>query len=129
MMKVNELTEQIIGAAIEAHRHKGPGLLESTYELCLQHELGLRGIPSERQLMLPIEYKGLTVPEAYRIDLMVENTVIVELKTVKALEDIHTAQVLTYLQAADKQIGLLINFKSVLLKDGIRRLANNYKES
>ena len=126
-MKTDELTEQIIGAAIEVHRHKGPGLLESTYELCLQHELTLRGIQSERQLMLPIEYKGLIVPEAYRIDLLVENKVIVELKTVTALQDIHTAQVLTYLQASEKQVGLLINFHTTLLKDGIRRIVHNYK--
>lgn len=124
-MKINELTEQIIGAAIEVHRHKGPGLLESTYELCLQHELKLRGIESVRQLMLPIEYKGLHVPEAYRLDLLVEDSVIVELKTIEALKAIHTAQVLTYLRASDKNLGLLINFHTTLLKNGIKRIVHN----
>lgn len=127
-MKINELTEQIIGAAIEVHRHKGPGLLESTYEVCLQHELKLRGINSERQVMLPIEYKGLLVNEAYRIDLLVENTIIVELKTVEALKAIHTAQILTYLQASNKQLGLLINFHTTLLKNGLKRVVHKLPE-
>lgn len=126
-MNLDELTENIIGAAIEVHRELGPGLLESSYEKSLAHELSLRGITGRRQMRLPIVYKELEIDDAYRIDLLVEDQIIVELKTVDRIEDIHKAQLLTYLKMSGKSVGLLINFQSVLLKDGIRRIVNNYK--
>lgn len=126
-MNLDELTENIIGAAIEVHRELGPGLLESSYEKSLAHELSLRGITGRRQMRLPIVYKELEIDDAYRIDLLVEDQIIVELKTVDRIEDIHKAQLLTYLKMSGKSVSLLINFQSVLLKDGIRRIVNNYK--
>lgn len=114
-------TEPIIGAAIEVHRQLGAGLLESTYEECLCHELHLRGIRFMRQLELPVSYKGLKLACGYRIDLLVEDTVVVELKAVEQLLPVHEAQLLTYLHLANKPVGLLINFNVPLLKDGIRR--------
>lgn len=123
---LNKLSGEVIGAAMEVHRDLGPGLLESTYELSLQHELKLRGLDSVRQLVLPIQYKDLVVPEAYRIDLLVENCLVIELKTVEALLPIHSAQLLTYLRMSDNHLGLLINFHSVRLTDGIKRLVHNF---
>ena len=123
---LNNLSKAVIGAAIEVHRDLGPGLLEMTYELSLQHELQLRGFASERQLKLPIKYKNLVVPEAYRIDLLVENCLVVELKTVEVLLPIHSAQVLTYLKMSNNHLGLLINFHTVRLADGIKRLVHNF---
>jgi GxxExxY protein len=123
---LNKLSNEVIGAAIEVHRDLGPGLLEMTYELSLQHELQLRGYASERHVILPIKYKGMVVPEAYRIDLLVENCLIIELKTVESLLPIHSAQVLTYLRMSNKHLGLLINFHSVLLTDGIKRLVHHF---
>jgi len=119
-----DLTESVIGAAIEVHRAIGPGLLESTYQYCLRHELALRGIGYESEVPLPIRYKGYTVGEAYRIDLVVEGRLVVELKSVEATLDLHKAQLLTYLRLAHRRLGLLINFNTVLLKDGITRVAN-----
>lgn len=124
--KLNKLSNQVIGAAIEVHRDLGPGLLESTYELSLQHELELMGISSERQLALPITYKGLVVPEAYRIDLLVENCLVIELKTVTEFTPIHSAQLLTYLRMSGNHLGLLINFHTVRMADGIKRLVHNF---
>lgn len=126
--QLNKLSNEVIGAAIEVHRDLGPGLLETTYEASLQHELMLRGIASERQLLLPIQYKDLVVPDAYRIDLLVEKSLIVELKTVQTLLPIHSAQVLTYLRMSNKHLGLLINFHTVRLADGIKRLVHNFPE-
>jgi GxxExxY protein len=123
---LNQLSNEVIGAAIEVHRDLGPGLLETTYELSLQHELGLRGFVSERQIVLPIKYKDLVVPEAYRIDLLVADSLVVELKTVESLLPIHSTQLLTYLRMSNKCIGLLINFNSVLLKEGIKRLIHHF---
>ena len=123
---LNQLSNDIIGAAIEVHRELGPGLLEMSYELCLQHELGLRGIRAERQMKLPISYKELAVPEAYRIDLLVEDSVIVELKTVETLMPLHSAQLLTYLKMSGKHLGLLINFQSIRLAEGIKRLVHQF---
>ncbi len=114
-------TEPIIGAAIEVHKQLGPGLLESTYEECLCHELHLRGIQFRRQIDLPVTYKGLKLDCGYRLDLVVEDTVVVELKAVEQLLPVHEAQLLTYLRLAGKPVGLLINFNVPLLKDGIRR--------
>jgi GxxExxY protein len=120
-MDVNKITEQIIGAAIEVHRVIGPGLLESAYEECLCHELGLRGISFERQRPLPVEYQGIKLECSYRLDLLVENAVAVELKAVSSIEPIHEAQLLTYLRMGGWKIGLLINFNVPVLKNGIRR--------
>ena len=123
-MNVNDdpLTHRIIGAAIEVHRLLGPGLLESTYEECLSHELTLLGIPFERQVPLPIVYKSMTLLRAYKPDLLVDNAVIVELKTVDKILSVHDAQILTYLRLSGLERGLLLNFNSVPLKAGIRRL-------
>lgn len=123
---LNQLSNEVIGAAIEVHCELGPGLLETTYELSLQHELKLRGLTSARQVMLPIKYKDLIVPEAYRIDLLVENVLVIELKTVESLLPIHSAQLLPYLRMSGKNLGLLINFHNILLKDGIKRLVHNF---
>ena len=123
---LNKLSGEVIGAAIEVHNDLGPGLLESSYEASLQHELKLRGIESVRQLVLPIKYKDLVVPEAYRIDLLVENCLVIELKTVEALFPIHSAQLLTYLRMSNNHLGLLINFHTVRLTDGIKRLVHNF---
>jgi GxxExxY protein len=116
------LTHRIIGAAIEVHRLLGPGLLESTYEECLCLELTLLGIPFERQVPLPIVYKSMTLLRAYKPDLLVDHAVIVELKTVEKILPVHEAQMLTYLRLSGLERGLLLNFNSVPLKAGIRRL-------
>jgi GxxExxY protein len=123
---LNELSNRVIGAAIEVHRELGAGLLEATYELSLQHELQLMGIASERQLALPVTYKGLVVPEAYRIDLLVERCLVIEIKTVSAFSPIHSAQLLTYLRMSGNHLGLLINFHNIRLTDGIKRLVHNF---
>jgi len=123
---LNKLSKEAIGAALELHSLLGPGLLETTYELSLQHELQLRGYEVQRQMPLPIEYKGLVVPEAYRIDLLLENQLVIELKAVETLQPIHSAQLLTYLKMSGKHLGLLINFHSVRLTDGIKRLVHNF---
>lgn len=123
---LNKLSNEVIGAAIEVHSDLGPGLLESSYEASLQHELLLLGISSVRQLALPIKYKDLVIPEAYRIDLLVEDCLVIELKTVETLLPIHSAQVLTYLRMSNKHLGFLINFHTVLLKEGIKRLVHNF---
>ncbi len=120
-MQFDTLSRQVIGCAIEVHRHLGPGLLESSYEQCLAHELHLQGISFVAQKPLPVIYKGLTLDCGYRVDLLVEGRLIVELKSVKALAAIHEAQLLTYMKLADIKTGLLINFNEVLLKNGIRR--------
>jgi GxxExxY protein len=117
-----ELTHQIIGAAIEVHRILGPGLLESTYEECLCHELVQHGLPFERQKAIPVVYKGVKLGCGYRIDLVVSNRVILELKSVDSLAPIHDSVLLTYLKLSGHRIGLLINFNVQMLKDGIRRL-------
>ena len=115
------LTGRIIAAAIEVHREIGPGLLESAYEECLCRELGSVGMHFERQRELPVVYKGVPVPSAYRLDLLVEGEVIVELKAVEAVLKVHEAQVLTYLRMSGLRVGLLINFNVPVLRDGIRR--------
>jgi len=119
-----QLTGQIIGAAIEVHKQLGPGLLQSTYQACLCHELELRGISFECQKPLPLEYKGIKLECGYRIDLSVAGLVIVEIKSVEALAPIHEAQLLTYLKLTGVKVGFLINFNVVVLKDGIRRLVH-----
>jgi len=124
-MKEEQATVGIIGAAIEVHRTLGPGLLESVYEECLVVELGLRGIPCVRQRPVPLQYKGLTIGTDLKIDLVVDDRVVVELKAVEKLLPIHEAQILTYLRLTSKEIGLLINFNVPLLKEGIRRFLNH----
>ena len=121
-MLLNEkLTEAIIGAAIEVHREFGPGLLESSSERCLCRELFLRGIKYLRQVELPIQYKGVALESGYRIDLIVEDTVIVELKCIEKILPVHEAQLLTYMKLSGKRIGLIINFYAPVLKDGVLR--------
>ena len=127
-MHENEVSRKIIGAAIEVHKILGPGLLESAYELSLERELQLQGLKVQRQVGLPLVYKDVKCDLGYRLDLLVENTVIVEIKSVEALNDIHMTQLLTYLKLSDRKLGLLINFNVILLKDGIRRMVNNQKE-
>ncbi len=127
-MTDNQLTHAIIGAAIEVHRVLGPGLLESAYEECLARELTLRNIKFERQKPLPVVYKDVKLDCGYRLDLLVEGRVVLELKTVESLAPIHEAIMLTYLRLSGCQIGLLINFHTQILKDGIKRLVLNYRE-
>ena len=117
-----ELSEQIIGAAIEVHRHLGPGLLESAYHRCLVHELGLRGLSLETEVSLGIDYKGIRLASGYRLDIVVENKVVVEVKAVEGLAPIHQAQLLTYLRLGGYQLGLLVNFNVSVLREGIKRL-------
>lgn len=124
-MELNEITKNIIGAAIEVHRTLGPGLLESTYEACLFYELEQMGLYVERQVELPIKYKNVSLETGYRIDLIVENDVIVELKSVKELLPVHTAQIITYLKIANKSKGLLMNFNEARLMDGVKRITND----
>lgn len=121
---LNSITQQIIGAAIEVHRHLGPGLLESTYEACLAHELMERGFSVKCQLKLPVVYKAIRLDAGYRIDMLVNEQVLVEIKSVDKLIPIHEAQLLSYLKLSDRKLGLLINFNMLLLKDGIKRIAN-----
>jgi GxxExxY protein len=123
-----ELTHEIIGAAIEVHRVLGPGLLESAYEECLAHDLKHRLIPFERQKALPLVYKDVKLDCGYRIDLLVDRRVVVELKAVENLAPIHDAVLLTYLRLSGCSIGLLINFHTVVLRDGIRRLVHQYRD-
>ena len=124
MDDINRLTGEVISAAIEVHKTLGPGLLESVYEECLCRELQLRKISHERQKELPVEYKGLKLNCGYRLDILVDNRVIVELKACESLQPIHEAQLLTYLKMTDVKVGLLINFNVSLLKEGIKRIAN-----
>lgn len=123
--RADQLSKIIIGAAIEVHRALGPGLLESAYESCLCRELSLRDVPIQRQVELPLEYKGIIVDCAYRLDLVIDDCVIVELKAVQQLEPIHEAQLLTYLRLTGIRLGLLINFNVAVLRQGIKRLVHN----
>ena len=125
-MLAEELTQQIIGAAIEVHKQLGAGLLESSYERCLCRELSLREIPFKCQLELPIIYKGLVLESGYRIDLLVDDEVVVEIKAVEKILPIHEAQLLTYLRLSGNHVGLLINFNAKLLKDGLKRIVHDF---
>ena len=122
--RANELSRIVIGAAIEVHRALGPGLLESAYEACLCRELTVRELPFQKQVPLPLVYKGLELDCSYKIDIKVCDLLIVELKSVEAIEPIHEAQLLTYLRLSNLWLGLLINFNVLVLKDGIRRLVH-----
>jgi GxxExxY protein len=124
-MKLNEISGQIVDAAMKVHTALGPGLLESVYEACLAHELRRRGMVVETEVPLPVRYEGINIECGYRLDLLVDGQVIVELKSVAELSAIHQAQLLSYLKLSAKKLGLLINFNVVHLKDGIKRLAND----
>jgi GxxExxY protein len=128
-VKINELTEKVIGAAMDVHRALGPGLLESAYEACLARELTMQGIAFEQQVELPVVYRGVPLSCGYRLDFLVENELILELKAVEKLLPIHEAQLLTYLKLSDKRIGLLINFNVTLLKQGLHRIVNQLSET
>jgi GxxExxY protein len=122
--KADELSREIIGAAIEVHKHLNPRLFESAYEECLCCELGLRGIEFKRQVPLPLNYKGMKLECGYRLDLLVEDLVVVELKAVEAFDPIYDAQMITYLKLRNAWLGMIINFNVRKLKDGVRRLVN-----
>jgi len=122
----NVLSGEILDASIEVHKTMGPGLLESVYEYCLWKELGLRGIMAERQIAVPLFYKGEEIGKDYRIDILVENQIIIEIKAVDFILSVHEAQLISYLKLADKRLGFLINFNAALLKQGFKRFVNNY---
>ncbi|MGR3319105.1 MAG: GxxExxY protein [Candidatus Anammoxibacter sp.] len=125
MKEEDRLSKEIIGAAIEVHRHLGPGLLESAYEECLCRELAIRSLTFERQKALALSYKGIKLDCGYKLDIVVDGLVILELKAVDRIEPIHEAQLLTYLKLADLKLGILINFNVPVLKEGIKRIVNN----
>jgi GxxExxY protein len=124
--QLNSITEQIIGAAIDVHRTLGPGLLESAYEACLMFELVSRGLKVEKQKPLPVIYRDVKLDCGYRLDLVVENAIVIELKAIDKLLPIHRAQLLSYLKLSGLKVGLLINFHTKMLKDGVVRLVNNF---
>ena len=127
-MDINKLSSKIIGAAIEVHKTLGPGLLESAYEQCLCHELNLLGLSFESQKPLPVEYKGKRLDCGYRLDVVVENAIILELKSCERIEPIHKAQLLTYLKLSGLHLGLILNFNVPLMRDGIVRIVNELDE-
>ena len=122
MLQAEQLTQEIIGAPIEVHRNLGPGLLESTYELCLCKELAIRGIAFQRQVPLPVNYKGELLEAGYRIDILVAQKVVLELKWVEAITDLHRAQLLTYMKLSGVGVGLILNFNTPIMKHGISRM-------
>ena len=122
MLVYGELTNEIYGAAIEVHKELGPGLLESAYEECLCRELSLRGLQFQRQVPLPVTYKGVRLDCGYKLDLVVAEKVVLELKAIEQVCPLHEAQLLTYLRLSGKRVGLLMNFNVALMKDGITRL-------
>ena len=124
-MKENTLTKTIIGCAIEVHKQLGPGLLESAYQNCLAYELNKIGLSIQTEKAMPIVYKEIKLNHGYRIDILVQNRIVIEVKTVEAINEIHEAQILTYLKLGDYPLGLIINFHTTLLKNGIRRFINN----
>ena len=126
--ELNKITQAIIASAVAVHRELGAGLLESAYEACLAYELIQHGLIFERQKALPVNYRGVRVDCGYRIDLLIENKVMVELKAVERIEPIHEAQILSYLKLSGCKVGLLINFNVKTLRQGIRRLVNNLQE-
>ncbi len=125
-MEINQITEIIIGKAIQVHRNLGPGLLENAYKECLYYELTEAGLNVEKEKAMPLVYQSVKLECGYRVDLFVENQIIVELKAVEFLNDVHLAQTLTYLKVANRQTGLLINFNVAKLTDGIKRVYNKY---
>lgn len=123
-MELNEISGQVVDAAMKVHSALGPGLLESAYEACLKHELVKRGLRVEQQVGLPVVYDGVRIDVGYRLDLLVEGDIIIELKAVEKLNEIHEAQLLSYLKLSGRKIGLLINFNVTMLKHGIKRMVN-----
>lgn len=128
-MELDSITGSIIDAAMRVHTALGPGMLESVYEKCLKHELVKRGLRVESQVWVPVIYDGVRIEGGYKIDLLVQSEVVVELKVVEQILEVHKAQLLSYLKLSDKRVGLLINFNVVHLRDGIRRLVNHYYPS
>ncbi|MBL6963741.1 MAG: GxxExxY protein [Bacteroidetes bacterium] len=120
-MQFEGISKNVIGKAIEVHRHLGPGLLESAYEECLAYELEKSGFDCKRQLAVPIVYKDIKLDKGYRIDILVNDMLVIEIKSVEALNDVHEAQILTYMKFADKKIGLLLNFNVKMLRQGLKR--------
>ena len=127
-MDINELSSRIIGAAIEVHRTLGPGLLESAYEECLCHELSLQGLSFQRKKPLPVTYKENLLDCGYRLDIVVQNRIILELKSCEKIDPIHRAQVLTYLKLSGLNLGLILNFNVPVMRDGIVRVVNELRE-
>ena len=127
-MHVNEITREIISAGISVHRALGPGLLESAYQKCMYHELTARGVGFEREVPIPLEYRGVRLDCGYRLDLLVARRVVVEVKAIEAIAPIHEAQLITYLRLGGWNVGLLMNFNVVVLKDGIRRRVLDLRE-
>ncbi len=127
-MNINQLSNKAIGAAIEVHKALGPGLLESAYEKCLCHELKLRGLSFDNQKLLPLVFKGEELDCGYRLDIVVENAIILELKSCEKIEPIHKAQLLTYLKLSGLTLGLVLNFNVPVMRDGIARIVNNLEE-
>ena len=127
-MRLNDVTRLIIGSAIKVHCRLGPGVLENTYEVCLAYELEKSGLKVRRQVGLPINYDGIELEVGYKLDLLVDDQVVVEIKAQEGILPVHKAQLLSYLRLSGRPVGLLINFHEVLLKDGIVRKVNNYKE-
>lgn len=126
--RINALSSLVIGAALEVHKTLGPGLMESAYEVCLCHELSLRGIPHQSQILLPVKYKGIQINADYRIDILVDDCLLLELKSVEKVLPIHKAQTLTYLRLSSLWLGLVINFNVEMLRDGIHRVVNGEPE-
>jgi GxxExxY protein len=124
--RYEELAKQIFLASLEVHKIMGPGLLESIYEMCLLRELQLRNISAECQIAIPLQFKGFNLSKEYKIDILVENQIIIELKSVETILPVHEAQLISYLKLADKRMGFLINFNVPLIKSGFRRFVNNY---
>ncbi|MEO8615747.1 MAG: GxxExxY protein [Luteolibacter sp.] len=129
MNTIDTIAAEIVDSALKVHRELGPGLLESAYEACLEHELLKLGFQVERQKAQPVHYDGIVIDVGYRLDLLVNDLVIIELKAVAELAPIHQAQLTTYLRLSKKSLGLLINFNAPLIKNGIRRIANQFQES
>ena len=125
--QIDRIAKEVVDAAFKVHSSLGPGLLESAYEACLAHELTKRGYRVERQKAQPVIYEGLEIEVGYRLDLLVEDVIIIERKAVEQLAPIHQAQLLTYLKQSSKQLGFLMNFNVPLIKDGIRRIANHFQ--
>ena len=128
-MEIDQITGIVVDSAMKVHTAIGPGLLEGVYEICLTHELRKRGLRVEQQVMLPVLYNGIEIPSGYRLDLIVEGLVIVELKSVEKVLDVHRAQLLSYLRMSGKTVGLLINFNVVHLRNGIAHIVNSRKRS
>jgi GxxExxY protein len=128
MLKENRIVKLVVDAAYQVHTKLGPGLLESVYEVVLAHEVEKRGLAIDRQVSIPIQYEGLTFDEGFRADMVVEDSVILELKSVESVASVHKKQLLTYLRLADKKLGLLLNFGAPLIKKGIFRIVNGLEE-